>query len=171
MEMKRRSEICAILVTLKRSKIMTMQEQTQHLCGKKPDPTSVISFLVCKAPYGLHPIYFVDLLSFQSPTTNVYSSQAGCLLCSPHNLSTSATQANSSSVLAIWSNIPDYIYTCIALLLSCPPSLQLFNFMNGITQPCSFEIQFKPRKKKTFSENKASGNNVVLSSIHSCMQK
>lgn len=38
METKRKSEICAILVTLKRSKIMTMQELTQHLRGKKPDP-------------------------------------------------------------------------------------------------------------------------------------
>lgn len=57
------------------------------------------------------------MLSFYSPATNLHSSQAGCLLCSPHNLSTSATQANSSAVLAIWSNLLVYLH----LYSSSPP--------------------------------------------------
>lgn len=106
----KRSEICAILVTLKRSNIMTMQGLTQHLCGKKPDPAQVISFLVCKAPCGLHPTYFVDLLSLYSPAANLHSCQAGCLLSSLHNLSAPAAWANSSAAPAVWTHLPVHLH-------------------------------------------------------------
>jgi len=64
-----------------------------------------------------------------------------------------------------------YTYTCIALIPHTLP-LQLFSFMNGIIQPCQVVLkQFIARKRKTLSENKATGNNVVLSSIYSCTEK
>lgn len=98
------------------------------------------------------------------PAAALHSSRAGCLLSSLHNLSAPAAWANSSAAL-LAGLISLCNYTCTAFLLPLPPPLR---FMNGIAQPSSAETQLKEvqEKEKNFSEKKAIGNNVVLSSIH-----